>query len=109
MAHSSLVHYLGEYIYAKVKTSGNVTYGIELCSRNILSKAPLHGYVWSAINESSNIYLKGLSDEEKEISLSDPKFLQFLFNFVDTKLCYFKTVANMTKIYSSCLFFYNII
>ena len=92
----AVIHHIGEYIFSKAT---NVKDGIEICSRPILSKAPLHGYVWAAIQSFSSNHFQNLESSQY---LPRDK-LKDLFEFVDQELCYFRTANNMSNIYVTCI------
>ena len=76
-----LKHSFGEFI---IKRSPRPRFAIEVTSRDMLSKAPLHGAVWASIEAA------GIMD------------IDVLFNLVNNELCYFKNDDNMGNIWISC-------
>lgn len=75
-------HFLGEELY---KHTPNIKFGVEIASRNILHKAPLHGLIWKEIEAY------GVSDIEKFLKRSD-------------EICFFKNAKDMGNIWISCKF-----
>jgi len=78
---SNFKHWIGEELYSRTDTP---KHAVEITSRNILKKAPLHGVVWSAIED------KGLED------------LDAMFSLVFDELCYFKDYDGMGDQWISC-------
>jgi len=78
---SNFKHWIGEELYSRTDTP---KHAVEIASRNILKKAPLHGVVWSAIED------KGLED------------LDAMFSLVFDELCYFKDYDGMGDQWISC-------
>lgn len=76
-------HWLGEQLYEASKIYPR-HFGIELASRDILHKAPLHGLVWMHAQEV------GVSDITKFKKL------------VEEELCYFKNEENFGNLYLGC-------
>ena len=82
---SNFKHWIGEELYSRTDTP---KHGVEIASRNILKKAPLHGVVWSAIED------KGLED------------LDAMFSLVFDELCYFRDYEGMGDQWISCKYKY---
>ena len=78
-------HWLGEELYSRTDTP---RHGIEIASRDILYQAPIHGFVWSAIED------KGLED------------LDAMFSLVFDELCYFRDYDGMGVQWISCKYKY---
>ena len=78
---SPMVHALGEILG---QHATRPRHAVEVASRDILHKAPLHGSVWVSIEEF------GASDIDK------------MFDLVNNELCFFKTEENMGNIWISC-------
>ena len=79
----SRLHWFGSMVYEDAKIP---QHAIEITSRDILHKAPLHEVVWS--------YIVNYNYED----------VQELFDFVEQKLCYFRTVPELGSIWISCKF-----
>ena len=73
-------HAFGEELY---KRTPNIKFGVEIASRNILYKAPLHGLIWKEIEAT------GVSDTVKFLEMSD-------------EICFFKHTKDMGNIWISC-------
>ena len=82
---STFVHWLGELLYSRTDTP---RHAVEVASRDILHKAPLHASVWSAIED------KGLED------------LDAMFSLVFDELCYFRDYEGMGDQWISCKYKY---
>ena len=94
-----MTHYLGEYIFSK---STNTKDGIEICSRKLLGKAPLHGFVWAAVITYAENLFPDTSDF-LQINWSQDQLTDFA-EYINNEICYFRSEANMSHIYRSCSF-----
>ena len=80
---ASFAHWLGELLYSRTDTP---RHAVEITSRDILHKAPLHASVWSAIEA------QGLED------------LDAMFSLVFDELCYFRDYPGMGETWISCMY-----
>ena len=81
---SPVIHAFGEFLG---RAATRPRHAVEISSRDILHKAPLHGSVWVSIEAA------GASDIDR------------LFDLVYNELCYFKDDENMGNVWISCKYY----
>ena len=86
----SRLHSLGEILANSTLITKN-RYIVEITSRDILHKAPMHGGVWSIVNKLLDNFTASHN-------------IAALFSTIDEELCFFKNEDNMGNIWISCTY-----